>query len=92
MMKKIKAYLVALWAMVMGWFAIFPTDLINLWNGMPDDIKMALGPHTAKVIGYIILAVAVGRTLHGLKTENVQLKQKLEDTSPPEGGNDGNSN
>lgn len=86
-MKKIKAYLLAIWAMVMGWFTVFPADLINIWQILPADIKDAMGTHTAKVIGFIVLGVSVGKVIFGLKKENVQLKQKLEDSSNSEVNN-----
>lgn len=86
-MKKIKAYLLTLWALFMGWVTVFPADLINIWQIMPSDIKDAMGTHTAKVIGFAILAVSVGKMIFGLKKENLQLKQKVEDSTNSEVNN-----
>jgi hypothetical protein len=77
-MKKIKMALMSLWAMVTGWFLAFPADLYTVWNVMPDDIKTAIGPQAARVIGIILLAGAFIRSMSTIKKENKDLKNKVE--------------
>lgn len=77
-MKKIKIALMSLWAMITGWLLAFPADLYAVWNVMPDDIKTAIGPQAARVIGIILLAGALMKSMSTIKKENKDLKNKVE--------------
>lgn len=86
-MKKISNWLIGAWTALMGVFMVAPDTLTSVWLMMPEDIKSAMPPYVAKAIGFAVLIAAMLGKMHKQRVENVQLKQKVEDSTNSEVNN-----